>query len=93
MITEIVLGTGLALTVLCVTMWVAYKYEDKLVWTTWTRKGAKIAQKFQIFSEFTRLSKRVCPLFPIQATTRQVNRKRLYSTIQDNRSWKSEEDC
>ena len=33
MIIEIVLGTGLALTVLCVTMWAAYKYEDKLVWT------------------------------------------------------------
>ena len=38
MITEIVLGTVFALTVLCVTMWAAYKYEDKLMWTTWTRK-------------------------------------------------------
>lgn len=35
MITEIVLGIGLTLAVIGVTMWAAYKYEDKL---TWTRK-------------------------------------------------------
>lgn len=33
MIKEIVPGTVLALTVLGVTMWAAYKYEDKLMWT------------------------------------------------------------
>lgn len=33
MITYIILGAGLALAISGVTMWFAYKYEDKLMWT------------------------------------------------------------
>jgi hypothetical protein len=33
MIAYIILGAGLALAISGVTMWFAYKYEDKLMWT------------------------------------------------------------
>lgn len=33
MITYIILGVGFTLVVLGVTMWITYKYEDKLMWT------------------------------------------------------------